>query len=184
MTQDQILNFLQRALLPLKTRVLLMIGRAVITSTADDKDIQRVQLKALAGESMDDVEHYQNFGFTSNPPKGSEGIMVSLGGNRENAVIIALEHRAKRLKDLAAGESAVYDAFGNYLKFKANGNQEHKIKKLKIENDSDELITVIDDLFKWLEEAYVMTAMGPQQFMPADLIKLALIKERLETFKV
>ncbi len=184
MNADQLMNFLRRAMQPLKDRVMLMIGRAVIAAVKDDMGIQQVQVSVLAGESMDKVERFQNWGFTGNPPAGAEAIVVALGGNRDNLVAIALDHRSKRMKNLAPGESAMYDDKGNFVHLKTNGNQEVKLKKLKINNDSDELITVLDDLVKWLETAHVITAMGPQMFVPADLATLAAIKARLETFKV
>lgn len=121
MNQNDLMNFLKRAIQPLKDRVLLMVGRALLTAINDSKDIQQVQLSALAGESMDKVERFQEFGFSSNPPKGSEAIFVSLGGNRENMVIIATEHRTLRFKDLASGEMAIYTDDGTFFHLKKNG---------------------------------------------------------------
>lgn len=184
MNADQLMNFLRRSMQPLKDRVMLLVGRAVIAAVKDGNGIQQVQVSVLAGESMDKVERFQNWGFTGNPPAGAEAVVVSIGGNRDNMVVVALDHRSKRKKNLAPGESAMYDDQGNFIHLKANGNQEQKLKKLKIQNDTDELMTVLDDLVKWLETAHVITAMGPQKFVPADLATLAQIKARLETFKV
>lgn len=184
MNFDQLSNFFNRAMQPIKNRLMLMIGRAVIAAVNDGTGIQQVQISVLAGESMDKVERFQNWGFTGNPPAGAEAILVAIGANRDNLAIVALDHREKRLKGLAAGESAMYDDKGNYIWMKTSGNQEVKLKKLKIENDAEELITVLDDWMKAVEEAYVMTAMGPQQFMPADIAKFVAIRERLESFKV
>jgi phage baseplate assembly protein V len=185
MSADQLMNYLNRAMAPLKNRVMLMIGRAVIAAAKDANGVQQVQVSALAGESMDKVERFQNFGFTANPPANTEAIFVCLGGNRDNMVIIATDNRALRLQGLAVGESAQYDKDGNYIKLKTGGILDIKTgSKLKIMNGSEELITVLDDLFIWLEGAHVITAMGPQKFVPADLATLAAIKTRLESFKV
>lgn len=184
MTADQLTNFLRRAIQPIKDRLMLMVGRAVLAAAKDTTGVQQVQISVLAGEAMDKIERFQNWGFTGNPPEGSEGIVLMIGSNRDNLVMVALDHRTKRKMGLVPGESAMYDDKGNFIHLKTNGNQEVKLKKLKINNDSDEFVTVMHDLTKWLEEAYVQTAMGPQQFMPADLVKLGLIKARLETFKV
>lgn len=185
MNSDQLMNFLKRAIQPLKDRVILMIGRAVLAAVKDSTGVQQVQLSALAGESMDKVEHFQNFGFTSHAPAGTELIFVCLGGNRDNMVAIASESRTLRLKGLAEGESAQYDKDGNFIKLKTGGILDIKVgSKFKISNGSEEFVTVVDDLIKWLEAAHVITAMGPQQFVPADLATLAQIKTRLESFKV
>lgn len=185
MNADQLMNYLSRAMAPLKNRVLLMIGRAVLAAVNDSKGVQQIQVSVLAGESMDKVEYFQNFGFTANAPAGTELIVVSLGGNRDNLVAIASESRTLRLKNLLPGESAQYDKDGNYIKLKTGGILDIKTgSKLKIMNGSEELITVLDDLFIWLEGAHVITAMGPQKFVPADLATLAAIKTRLESFKV
>lgn len=185
MNADQLTNFLKRAMQPLKDRVMLMIGRAVLAAVNDSTGVRQVQLSALAGESMDKVEQFQNFGFTANPPVGTEFIFVCLGGNRDNMVAIASESRSLRLKNLSPGESAQYDKDGNYIKLKTGGILDIKTgSKFKISNGSEEFVTVIDDLIKWLEAAHVITAMGPQQFVPADLATLAQIKTRLESFKV
>lgn len=126
MKQDDLINFFKRAMQPLKDRVLLMVGRAIITAVKDDKAIQQFQLKALAEESFDKVEHYQQFGFTSNPPPGTEAIILSLGGNRENMVAIATDNRELRKKNLALGEMAIYTHDGTYIHLKTGGEVEIK----------------------------------------------------------
>lgn len=119
-------NVLQRAMKPLRDRVLLLAGRAILTAVNDSENMQFVQLKALAGESLDKIRRFQEFGFTSNPPSGTEAIMISLGGNRENAVIIATDHRQYRFKPLQSGESAIYTDDGTYIVLKKAGEVEIK----------------------------------------------------------
>jgi phage baseplate assembly protein V len=126
MTQSDLINFLKRAMQPLKDRVLLMAGRAILMAVKDDKAIQQVQVSALAGETMDKVESYQQFGFTSNPPPGTEGIILALGGNRENMVLIATDNRELRKKNLEKGESAFYTHDGTYIYLKKDGQIEIK----------------------------------------------------------
>lgn len=121
MKTEQLVTFFQRAIQPLKNRVLLMIGRAVIAAVDDSKDIQEAQISVLAGEAMERIPRIQEFGFASNPPKDSEAIVVALGGNRENLVIIGTDNRAVRFKDLGSGESAVYTDDGTYIHLKKGG---------------------------------------------------------------
>ena len=50
----------------------------------------------------------QNYGLTSHPPKGAEALLVALGGQRQHAVVIAVEDRRYRVTDLGEGEVALY----------------------------------------------------------------------------
>lgn len=126
MNANDLMNFLSRAIAPLKNRVLLMVGRAILTAVKDDKTIQQVSIQALANEALEKVERYQEFGFSSNPPAGTEGIMLSIGGNRGNSVIIATDNRATRKKNLLSGESTLYTDDGTYIYLKKNGLVEIK----------------------------------------------------------
>lgn len=122
MKQDDLINFFQRALKPLRDRVTLMIGRAIISKATDSAKIQEVQLSALADENMEKVQRFQEFGFTSNPPTGTESIIVSLGGARANLISIATEHRDFRKKNLLPGECSIYTDDGTIVHLKKAGN--------------------------------------------------------------
>lgn len=126
MKAQELISFFQRAMQPLKTRVQLMVGKCVIAAVNDSGAIQELQIKALAGETMGRVPRVQEFGFASNPPVGSEAIVVALGGNRENLVVIATDNRQVRFKNLASGEMAIYTDDGTYLVLKKAGQVELK----------------------------------------------------------
>lgn len=96
----------------------------------DAAKIQEVQLQALAGESLDRVQRLQNFGFSSNPPIGTEAILLSLGGVRNNSVIVATDNRNIRIKNLVSGESIVYTDDGTYIILKKAGQVEVKAATL------------------------------------------------------
>jgi phage baseplate assembly protein V len=100
---------LDRYLNPLKQRVSLMVGRAVIAVVNDATKAQSLQLTLLAGETMDGVERFQDYGFTSVPHAGAEAVMVSVGGTRSHGIVVACEDRRYRLVGLADGEVALYD---------------------------------------------------------------------------
>jgi phage baseplate assembly protein V len=123
MNSNDLVNFFRRAMQPLKDRVFLMVGRCIIKAIDDGKVIQELQIAALKDETMDRIPRFQEFGFGSNPPVGTEAIMVALGGNRENTVVIATDHRNFRKKDLAPGETAIYneDFAATYIHLKRNG---------------------------------------------------------------
>lgn len=110
----ELLKFLN----PLRKRIALMISRAVVSLVKDSFAMQGLQVQALAGEVLDDIERFQNYGFTSVPLAGAEAIILSLGGHRDHAVAIAVDDRRYRKKNLAPGEVALYTDEGDYILFK------------------------------------------------------------------
>ena len=82
--------------------------------------IQRAQVSALADETLQEIEHLQQFGFTSNPPVGSDAILVPLGGTTSHSVIIATEHASYRIRTLKSGEVAIYNQSGASITLKDN----------------------------------------------------------------
>lgn len=93
----------------LRNRVRLMVGRAVISAVYDDGAIQTMRGQLLAGETQDDMERVQQYGFTARPHGGAEGVVVFPGGSRDHGLVIAVEDRRYRLRGLQAGEVALYD---------------------------------------------------------------------------
>jgi len=81
--------------------------RGVLNRIISSNPIQTAQVAGLADETLQDVEHIQQFGFTSNPPAGTEAIIIPLGGTSTHGIIIATENGNYRIKSLASGEVAV-----------------------------------------------------------------------------
>lgn len=106
---------------PLRRRVRLMISRAVLAAVNDAGGIQLVQVKLLDGEVCDGVERLQNYGFTSVPKAGAEGLMACVSGDRDHGIIVAMDDRRYRLKGLAAGEVALYDDLGHKVHLTRSG---------------------------------------------------------------
>lgn len=115
---------LKRFIAPLKRRVMLMIGRGIIRAINDGTQIQSIKASFLAGEILEKVERFQEYGFTSHPPKNSEAVAVFVGGNREHPIIVGCESRGDRPTGIAEGETRIYTKFGNYIYLKANGEIE------------------------------------------------------------
>ena len=93
---------------PLKRRVLLMVGRAVLLLVDDARKLQSVQVQALQGETLDRVERMQQYGLTSHPHPGAEVLLLSVGGMRQHPVAAAIDDRRHRPTNLAAGETCLY----------------------------------------------------------------------------
>lgn len=102
---DKLINSL---LAPIRRRVRLMVSRAILSAVNDAGGIQAVQVKLLADEVRDSVERFQNYGMTSFPLPGAEGVMVCVSGNRDHGIVIAMDDRRYRIKGLQAGEVALY----------------------------------------------------------------------------
>lgn len=118
---DAVIRAITKLLAPLKRRVFLMIGRAVIKLVEDAYGVQQVQLVALEGEVLDKVERFQEYGYTSVPLAGAEAVLLAVGGDRAHGLVIGVEDRRYRLRGLAGGEVAIYDDQGQKVHIKRNG---------------------------------------------------------------
>ena len=98
-----------KALAPMARRIRLAAARAVLKGVSDGGKLQTAQVALLEGEARDDVERFQNFGFTSVPLPGAEGVFISLNGSRDQGVLVAVDDRRARLSSLQAGEAAMHN---------------------------------------------------------------------------
>jgi phage baseplate assembly protein V len=105
----------------LSRRIWMMIGRGKIMTGDDSGPVQLLQIKLGEDEIRDKTKRLAEFGFASMPPDGSDGIAIFPAGDRSAGVIIATGHQASRLTGLQPGESALYDAFGKYIKLTSAG---------------------------------------------------------------
>ena len=82
--------------------------RGVVASIKSGPAVQLVQADALEGENLLDLELFQDYGFTSNPPPGTMTVVLPLGGKTSHGIVVATEHGDYRLKALKSGEVALY----------------------------------------------------------------------------
>lgn len=116
-----------KLLAPLSRRLRLMASRCVLTLISDVPGIQIVQVKMLDGEIRAGIERMQQYGITSVPLPGAEGVYLSLGGDRDHGVVIADDDRRYRIRSLEGGELAVHtwknqEAHGHRIVFKNDGS--------------------------------------------------------------
>ena len=102
-------------------RVLLSLARALVTTVNDSGGVQMMQVKLNALETRDNTPRIAEFGLSSNPPVGSDAIVVFLGGDRSNGVVLGTVHQASRQKGLAPGETMIYSQDGKYIYLTASG---------------------------------------------------------------
>jgi len=126
MEMRKLRDFITQVVKPIQTRIMMAIARAVVESVDDSMGIQIVKINVLKGEAKEGVERLQNFGFTGNPPDGSEAACVFVSGNRDHGLVVGVDHRASRKKDLAKGESAQYSVDGTFIHIKLGGEIEIK----------------------------------------------------------
>jgi len=111
---------------PLRIRAANMIRRAVIQLINDSPKLQTLQLEvmgALDGEGddpeiQDEIENFAHYGFTSSPPKGSEAILLRLGGEPNVQAVIATAYREDRPKLASAGDVTLWDIHGHRLELR------------------------------------------------------------------
>ncbi|MDX2265451.1 MAG: phage baseplate assembly protein V [Hyphomicrobiales bacterium] len=94
----------------------IMISRGEVIEVNDGGGMQLMSVRGYADEVIKMAHRVQPFGFTSNPPLGSHGVVMSAGGRRDQAFIIGIENEAARQKGLKPGEQAIYDGEGQFLK--------------------------------------------------------------------
>lgn len=94
-------------------------GRVVAVQAAGL--VQRLQLRLLAGEIKDNVDHVEPFGFTSRPLPGAEHVTLFVGGDRSHGVVVVVGDRRYRLAGLPEGGAALYDSHGTFIKLNADG---------------------------------------------------------------
>jgi phage baseplate assembly protein V len=104
-----------------RNRIGLIIGRCILRAVNDAGGVQLVQAQLLADELQDDMERIQQYGYTSVPLPGAEGVAVFAGGNRDHGLVIAVEDRRYRLKGLKGGEVALYDDLGHKVHLTRDG---------------------------------------------------------------
>ncbi len=112
------MNPVKRALDPMLRRVMLMVGRAVLELVNDASKVQSAQVSLLDDEVRDNVERFQNYGFTSVPEAGAEGVAVSVAGNRDHIILVAVDDRRYRKLGMLPGEVAVYTKWGDFIHLK------------------------------------------------------------------
>lgn len=89
--------------------------RGVGAAFKNGGNVITVQGEGLADEKLLEAELFQQFGFTSVPPKGTMFVSLPVGGKTAHSIVVATEHGTYRLKILKSGEAALYSQEGAYV---------------------------------------------------------------------
>lgn len=112
---------LARLMGPMARRIGNLVTRGVVSAVNSGAKMQTLQLRLMAGETKDNVEHFEPFGFTSKPLAGAEHVTVFMDGDRSHGITLVVADRRYRLTGLQEGEAALHDAYGNKAHFKKDG---------------------------------------------------------------
>lgn len=113
---------IEKLLEPIRARIRTMASKAIVNLIDDTTKIQLLQCDILKDETLSKVERVQQYGFTSVPLKDSQAVLLSINGNKEHSIAIAVDSAQYRITGGEEGEVNVYDHDGNYVKLsKSNG---------------------------------------------------------------
>ena len=121
-----------------------ILARGVVTVADGSKKMRVVQVRLLADEIRDDLEHVEPYGFTSEPKDDGapEAFALFFGGDRSHGVVFCVADRRFRLKNLAPGEVALYDDIGQKVHLTRSGIVVETPGKLEAKVGKDATVTV------------------------------------------
>jgi phage baseplate assembly protein V len=102
-------------------RVQMLFGRGRITYVDDSGSVQEMQVKMSDWETLDNRIRVAEFGFTSNPPIGSDALALHIAGDRTSGAVFATNHQPSRPTGLHAGETMLYSQDGKSVYITASG---------------------------------------------------------------
>ena len=179
---------IKRVIAPISRRVLLMISRCTLNMVNDSTKTQSAQVELYDGEVHDDAQVWQQFGVSSVPPNGSEGIALFLGGERKTPLIIATENKNLRIIELESGEVVIYSGCGDTILLKSDNSIQIKTKKFSVESENvsigskdTELVDVLSQICQKLSVATTMTMMGPQ--LLSNSMEYQQLEQKLKKLK-
>lgn len=117
MTHEQVVAACERIF----RRVLLAVGRGKVGPVVDTGGVQLMQVTLGPLEVRDGTPRVAEFGFTSNPPSGSDAVGLFVAGDRSNGVVVGTNHQPSRPKGLQPGETMLYSQDGKYVYMTASG---------------------------------------------------------------
>ena len=126
-----------RLLRSLQRRMATLVGRAVLLAVNAGTGLQSVQVRILADEVMDGVEHMEPYGFTSNPLPGAEGVVLNVAGQRGACVGVNFGNRGVRVAGLKSGEVCIYTDEGDKITLKRDRHVEIETLHLVIRAQED-----------------------------------------------
>lgn len=90
--------------------------RARIVKVDDKKSQQRVDIRGLKNEKPKKIWRPQDFGYSSNPPKDSDGVMIQMGSRSDRTLYLDAGHEKYRPKNTPEGGTVLFDHKGDIIR--------------------------------------------------------------------
>lgn len=99
-----------------------MVRRAVIKNVRDDGQMQTASVEVAEGVWRDKVEVAHQYGVASSAPEdGALAVVLSIGGDEGDLVILPIGNPSKRLGKLNPGDAGIYNEHGDKMVVTAAG---------------------------------------------------------------
>lgn len=109
-----------------------LLSRGVVLLANASSKLQTIQASLLADETKDKLEHFEPYGFTSNPQPGAEILAGFLDGDRSHGIVICATDRRYRITGLQSGEVAIYTDEGDSIVLHRNNTMTLTTQTLNI----------------------------------------------------
>ncbi|ELY4100554.1 phage baseplate assembly protein V [Cronobacter sakazakii] len=120
----------------IKQAISNLAARAVLAALDSSRKCQAAGLKLIAGDTKENVEYIEPYGFTSTAHAGAEAVVLFPSGDRSHGVVISVSDRRYRLKGLRSGEVAVYTDEGDSIVLKRGRVTEITTSELVVNAES------------------------------------------------
>lgn len=91
-----------------RLRLLMTFARTLRVD--DSGPLQMISIEGLRGELRDDCPRISEWGLASNPPLSSQAVVLALGADRGQLVVIGVEDRNTRRKNIPVGAVEIYSS--------------------------------------------------------------------------
>jgi len=141
-----------------------MIRRASIDSVDDRQGQQLVDARGLARDRYEKIHRTQDYGVSSNPPAGSEGLLLALGGRSDRVAMISAYAPEHRRRNLPPGGVALHDDRKNvHRRLAPTGQEIYSVGDIKVWRKSGKKVYLGGDPSQGGVFAPVMTSAGPSE---------------------
>jgi phage baseplate assembly protein V len=102
-------------------RTMLTVRRGKIALVNDSGVVQTVQLPPSGLETRDNLMRMAEYGLASNPPEGTDAVILYVGGDQSNGAVVGTNHQGTRPIDLQSGETQLFNGPAGTSVYLSNG---------------------------------------------------------------